>query len=120
MLEEACGSLSFSCCKMSSPGSPQLQALLPQPHIGEGAWTKPLNLLDLLYELFCLVGLVFVSLGSSGCPGTHSVDQAGLLELGDLPAAASRVLGVKASITTAWQLHELFFFFFFWFWFWFF
>ena len=33
-----------------------------------------------------------VSLCSPGCPGTHSVDQAGL-ELGDLPASASQVLG---------------------------
>jgi hypothetical protein len=39
-------------------------------------------------------GLVFqdrVSLYSSGCPGTHSVDQAGL-KLRNLPASASRVL----------------------------
>jgi hypothetical protein len=32
-----------------------------------------------------------VSLYSPGCPGTHSVDQAGL-ELRDPPASASRVL----------------------------
>jgi hypothetical protein len=32
-----------------------------------------------------------VSLCSSGCPGTHSVDQAGL-ELRNLPASASRVI----------------------------
>jgi hypothetical protein len=36
-----------------------------------------------------------VSLYSPGCPGTHSVDQAGL-ELRNLPASASRVLGLKA------------------------
>jgi hypothetical protein len=36
-----------------------------------------------------------VSLCSPGCPGTHSVDQAGL-ELRDPPASASRVLGSKA------------------------
>ena len=35
-----------------------------------------------------------VSLCSPGCPGTHSVDQAGL-ELRDLPASASQVLGSK-------------------------
>jgi hypothetical protein len=35
-----------------------------------------------------------VSLYSSGCPGTHFVDQAGL-ELRNLPASASRVLGLK-------------------------
>jgi hypothetical protein len=41
-----------------------------------------------------------VSLCSPGCPGTHSVDQAGL-ELRNLPASASWVLGLKAWVTTA-------------------
>jgi hypothetical protein len=41
-----------------------------------------------------------VSLYSPGCPGTHSVDQAGL-ELRDPPASASQVLGLKACATTA-------------------
>jgi hypothetical protein len=41
-----------------------------------------------------------VSLCSPGCPGTHSVDQAGL-ELRNLPASASQVLGLKACATTA-------------------
>jgi hypothetical protein len=41
-----------------------------------------------------------VSLYSSGCPGTHSVDQAGL-ELRNPPAPASEVLGLKACATTA-------------------
>jgi hypothetical protein len=36
-----------------------------------------------------------VSLFISGCPGTHFVDQAGL-KLKNLPASASRVLGLKA------------------------
>jgi len=36
-----------------------------------------------------------VSLYSPGCPGTHSVDQAGL-KLRNPPASASRVLGLKA------------------------
>jgi hypothetical protein len=40
-----------------------------------------------------------VSLCSPGCPGTHSVDQAGL-ELRDPPASASLVLGLKACATT--------------------
>jgi hypothetical protein len=40
-----------------------------------------------------------VSLYSSGCPGTHSVDQAGL-ELRNPPASASRVLGLKVCTTT--------------------
>jgi hypothetical protein len=40
-----------------------------------------------------------VSLCSPGCPGTHSVDQAGL-ELRNPPASASRVLGLKVCTTT--------------------
>jgi hypothetical protein len=40
-----------------------------------------------------------VSLYSPGCPGTHFVDQAGL-ELRNLPASASQVLGLKACTTT--------------------
>ncbi|GAB1290998.1 Exocyst complex component 6B [Apodemus speciosus] len=40
-----------------------------------------------------------VSLCSHGCPGTHSVDQAGL-ELRNLPASASQVLGAAAAATT--------------------
>ena len=52
---------------------------------------------------FCFVlSLVFrdrVSLYSPGCPGTHSVDQAGL-ELRNPPASASRALGLKACPTT--------------------
>jgi hypothetical protein len=43
-----------------------------------------------------------VSLCSPGCPGAHSVDQAGL-ELRNLPASASPVLGVKACATNALQ-----------------
>jgi hypothetical protein len=46
-----------------------------------------------------------VSLYSPGCPGTHSVDKAGL-ELRNLPASASQVLGLKVCTTTAW-LHFL-------------
>jgi hypothetical protein len=40
-----------------------------------------------------------VSLYSSGCPETHSVDQASL-ELRNPPASASQVLGLKACATT--------------------
>jgi hypothetical protein len=39
---------------------------------------------------------------SPGCPGIHSVDQAGL-ELRNPPASVSQVLGLKAYATTAWQ-----------------
>jgi hypothetical protein len=55
------------------------------------------------FFVFCLfVCFVFqdrISLCSPGCPGTHSVDQAGL-ELRNPPASASRVLGLKACATT--------------------
>ncbi|GAB1293554.1 Carboxylesterase 4A [Apodemus speciosus] len=47
-----------------------------------------------------------VSLYSPGCPGTHSVDQTGL-ELRNLPASASQVLGLKAwamDLGTIWEV----------------
>jgi hypothetical protein len=58
------------------------------------------------FVLFCFVlffrqGSDRVSLCSPGCPGTHSVEQAGL-ELRNLPASASQGLGLKACATTAW------------------
>jgi hypothetical protein len=52
------------------------------------------------FFFFFLVFRDRVSLCSPGCPGTHSVDQAGL-ELRDPPASASQVLGLKACATTA-------------------
>jgi hypothetical protein len=52
----------------------------------------------LLLFLGCFVFRDRVSLYSPGCPGTHSVDQAGL-ELRNPPASASRVLGLKACTT---------------------
>jgi hypothetical protein len=55
------------------------------------------------FLLVCLFVFVFqdmASLYSLGCPGTHSVDQAGL-ELKNPPSFASRVLGLKACATTA-------------------
>jgi hypothetical protein len=54
------------------------------------------------YCFFVLFGLAFrdrVSPCSPGCPGTHSVDQAGL-EPRNSPASASQVLGLKACATT--------------------
>jgi hypothetical protein len=51
------------------------------------------------FFFFFLVFLDRVSLYSPGCPGTHSVDQAGL-ELRNPPASASQVLGLKACATT--------------------
>jgi hypothetical protein len=54
------------------------------------------------FSFFFFFFLVFrdrVSLYNPGCTGTHFVDQAGL-ELRNLPASASRVLGLKACTTT--------------------
>jgi hypothetical protein len=59
----------------------------------------------LVFCLFCFLLLLLllfqvrVSLYSPGCVGTHFVDQYGL-ELRNLPASASRVLGLKACATT--------------------
>ncbi|GAB1299411.1 Dynein axonemal assembly factor 11 [Apodemus speciosus] len=47
-----------------------------------------------------------VSLYSPGCPGTHSVDQAGL-ELRNPPASASQVLGLQACATTPGSIYQL-------------
>jgi hypothetical protein len=55
-----------------------------------------------LIFIIIFIFLVFrdrVSLCSPGCPGTHSVDQAGL-ELRNTPASASQVLGLKACAAT--------------------
>jgi hypothetical protein len=62
-------------------------------------WTEGLLFLSPHLHAFCL--FVFrdrVSLCSSGCPGTHSVDQADLGRR-NLPASASRVLGLKVCTT---------------------
>jgi hypothetical protein len=56
----------------------------------------------LLWHLYSLVFRDRVSLCSPGCPGTHSVDWAGL-KLRNPPASASQVLGLKAWATTAQQ-----------------
>jgi hypothetical protein len=53
--------------------------------------------LDLVFFFVCL--FLFLRHGFSGCPGTHSVDQAGL-KLRNSPVSASRVLGLKACTTT--------------------
>jgi hypothetical protein len=66
----------------------------------EGIWTlKPL--LAVFNSIYLFIYLVFrdrVSLYSPGCPGTHFVEQAGL-ELRNLPASASQVLGLKVCAT---------------------
>jgi hypothetical protein len=65
-----------------------------------------IRILFFFFLLFLFLFLLFcffwdrVSLCSPGCPGTHSVDQAGL-ELRNSPASASQVLGLKACATTA-------------------
>jgi hypothetical protein len=61
------------------------------------------NLLHLFIYLFIFQDRV--SLYSPGCTGTHPVDQA-VLELRNLPASASQVLGLKAC-TTITQLNLL-------------
>jgi hypothetical protein len=67
---------------------------------------EPVSFLVLVLVWFGLV-LVFrdkVSLNGHGCPGTHSVDQAGLeLRNPFASASASQLLGLKACTTTAWQ-----------------
>jgi hypothetical protein len=77
--------------------------------------TMPSNLTFLYVCLFvfgfCLFVCLFVfqdrvSLYSSGCPGTHFVDQAGL-ELRNPPASASQVLGLKACATTHLTLNHI-------------
>jgi hypothetical protein len=68
-----------------------------------------IHVIQLLSKLCCICNLdsTFffqdrVSLCSPGCPGTHSIDQAGL-ELRNPPASASQVLGLKVRATTAQQ-----------------
>jgi hypothetical protein len=60
----------------------------------------------LFVYLFCFVFRDRVSLYSPGCPGTHSVDQAGL-ELRNPPASASQVLGLKVCAATARQRSDV-------------
>jgi hypothetical protein len=60
-------------------------------HPQEGTYIQA-TLLPINRGFFFLVFRDRVSLCSPGCPGTHSVDQAGL-ELRNLPASASQVLG---------------------------
>jgi hypothetical protein len=55
-----------------------------------------------VYTVYYIYVVVFrdrVSLCSPGCPGTHSVDQAGL-KLRNPPASASQVLGLKVCTTS--------------------
>ena len=54
------------------------------------------------FGFFCFVFGDRVSLCNTGCPGNQSVDQAGL-ELRNLSASGSQVLGLKACATTSWH-----------------
>jgi hypothetical protein len=76
----------------------ELRLLSTCHHASLSAWSIYLS----FFFFFFLVFWDRVSLCSSGCPGAHSVDQAGL-ELRNPPASASasRVLGLKACATTA-------------------
>jgi hypothetical protein len=63
------------------------------------------TVLNFLFFCFVFVFSDKVFLCSPGCPGTHSVDQAGF-ELRNPPASASQMLGLKACATTAqWELN---------------
>jgi hypothetical protein len=94
------GSLLLSWHLGFSGGYPQL----PIPH----CHTPLFNFLTFCFLfvylfLFFLFFIFFrnrVCLCSPGCPGTQSVDQAGL-ELRNPPTFASQVLGLKMCVTTA-------------------
>ena len=70
-------------------------------HISQssGGWGRVTSI-SLFLSFFLFFFWDRVSLCSPGCPGTHSVDQAGL-ELRNPPASASQGLGLKACATTA-------------------
>jgi hypothetical protein len=79
-----------SCLKVSAWF--KFLSWLPSVDLGSVCQIKP------FFNKFfvCLFFRDRVSLCSSGCPGTHSVDQAGL-ELRNLPSSASQVLGVRSA-----------------------
>ena len=66
---------------------------------GQFAWFWFSFFLFLFFFFFFSFFWDRVSLCSPGCPGNHSVDQAGL-KLRNSPASASQVLGLKACATT--------------------
>jgi hypothetical protein len=76
-------------------------------HQAASVFTYSAILLELFFIIIILIIIIIfflvfrdrVSLYSSGCPGTHFVDQAGL-ELRNPPASTSQVLGLKACATT--------------------
>jgi hypothetical protein len=99
---DSCTLLSPAARTMSISGRQLLcayQKTLPRFHLSDASLFF-LFVFVFVFFVFCF--FVFrdrVSLYSPGHPGTHFVDQAGL-ELRNLPASASRVLGLKACATT--------------------
>jgi hypothetical protein len=78
------------------------QSLLSSCHVSPRNGTQIVRIDSSTFFFFFFFGFSDrVSLYSSGCPGTHFVDQAGL-KLRNLPASASQVLGLKVCATTAW------------------
>jgi hypothetical protein len=73
--------------------------LRPQWAESQGTLYNFIFIYILIYTFLFFVFWDRVSLYSPGCPGTHFVDQAGL-EVRNLPASASRVLGLKECATT--------------------
>jgi hypothetical protein len=83
---------------------PRNQPLTKQHHMSTTIGNLSFSFLSFFLFLFYFILFFFfrdrVSLCSSGCPGTHSVDQAGL-KLRNPPASASQMLGLKAYTTIA-------------------
>jgi hypothetical protein len=93
------------------PGSSSAHLILPTPDtkclLPQGTSAPLLRIQAGMRPSFAAPTFLFwfvfrdrVSLCSPGCPGTHSVAQAGL-ELSNPPASASQVLGLKVYATTA-------------------
>jgi hypothetical protein len=101
----------FSSCACSPPwGSHDIRTLrklvtlYPQSQSRSREWkltsSSPPSSFFMVILVVCFCCWDRVSLCSPGCPGTHSIDQAGL-ELRHLLVSASRVLGLKACTTPA-------------------
>jgi hypothetical protein len=115
-------SMTFFCCVChihAGMGEARRGHETPEPELGPNSALEELQGLcsakppsrpssfTFFKKIFIYLFLVYrdrVSLCSPGCPGTHSVDQAGL-ELTNPPASASasasQVLGLNACTTTA-------------------
>ena len=87
--------LEFSC-SMTRGNSETVSAVTENGECPWAAWgCSGVVLLEWFFSFF----QDRISLCSPCCPGTHSVDQAGL-ELRNPPASASKVLGLKVCATT--------------------